>query len=179
MGNRSQAYEKGMEYFGDGIDMQESLLVAFALFEERQVRERERRITVAWSRVDYGSLGGVTVALSSLLVAEGARARADDLQVWPGPPAAGEGTVFSRFGCLTSEIQYPKRISLGQKVYSGKNTKFQSADVFKHYTVHEKKYGERAGIEDVIVSKRKAQYEAQVRVWEGYGSSGEGLVFVD
>ena len=33
-------------------------------------------------------------------------------------------------------------------------------DIFKSYTIHEKKYGDRTGIEDVITSKRKFQYEA-------------------
>ena len=32
-------------------------------------------------------------------------------------------------------------------------------EIYKAYTIHEKKYGDRAGIEDVIVSKRKFQYE--------------------
>ena len=32
-------------------------------------------------------------------------------------------------------------------------------EVYKCYTRHEKKFGDRAGIEDVIVSKRKFQYE--------------------
>ena len=32
-------------------------------------------------------------------------------------------------------------------------------EIYKSYTIHEKKYGDRAGIEDVIVSKRKFQYE--------------------
>ena len=32
-------------------------------------------------------------------------------------------------------------------------------DIYKNYTIHEKKYGDRAGIEDVIVSKRKFKYE--------------------
>ncbi|KAH8373874.1 hypothetical protein KR200_011331 [Drosophila serrata] len=32
-------------------------------------------------------------------------------------------------------------------------------ELFKAYIIHEKKYGNRAGIEDVIVSKRKYQYE--------------------
>lgn len=32
-------------------------------------------------------------------------------------------------------------------------------EIFKFYTIHEKKYGERAGIENVIVSKRRHQYE--------------------
>ncbi|VDM97122.1 unnamed protein product [Thelazia callipaeda] len=35
-------------------------------------------------------------------------------------------------------------------------------EIFKHYTIHEKKYGERAGIENVIVSKRRHQYEKQI-----------------
>ncbi|TRY65771.1 hypothetical protein TCAL_15070, partial [Tigriopus californicus] len=30
------------------------------------------------------------------------------------------------------------------------------------YTVHEKKFGERAGIETVILKKRKLQYEAEI-----------------
>lgn len=32
-------------------------------------------------------------------------------------------------------------------------------ELYKAYTIHEKKYGDRTGIEDVIVSKRKYQYE--------------------
>ena len=40
-------------------------------------------------------------------------------------------------------------------------------ELYKAYTQHEKKYGDKGGIEDVIVSKRKFQYE-EVRVaWEG------------
>lgn len=31
--------------------------------------------------------------------------------------------------------------------------------MYKAYTQHEKKYGDKGGIEDVIVSKRKFQYE--------------------
>lgn len=38
-----------------------------------------------------------------------------------------------------------------------------SQELFKNYTIHEKKYGDRAGIEDVIVSKRKFQYEEEVK----------------
>lgn len=32
-------------------------------------------------------------------------------------------------------------------------------DIYKAYTIHEKKYGDRTAIEDVIVSKRKFKYE--------------------
>ncbi|KJH49639.1 HAT repeat protein [Dictyocaulus viviparus] len=93
VGNARAVYERGMEYFGEE-NINEKLLVAFALFEERQ-KEHER------ARVIY------KYGLSHL------------------PPE-------------------------------------RTADIFKHYTVHEKKYGERAGIEDVIVSKRRTQYEKQI-----------------
>jgi crooked neck len=37
--------------------------------------------------------------------------------------------------------------------------KDKTAEVFKAFTQHEKRYGERAGIETAIVSKRRAHYE--------------------
>lgn len=40
--------------------------------------------------------------------------------------------------------------------------KDQAKELFKAYTIHEKKYGDRSGIEDVIVSKRKFQYEQEI-----------------
>lgn len=40
--------------------------------------------------------------------------------------------------------------------------KDRTQELYKAYTIHEKKYGDRAGIEDVIVSKRKFQYEQEV-----------------
>lgn len=40
--------------------------------------------------------------------------------------------------------------------------KDKTIELYKAYTVHEKKYGDRSGIEDVIVSKRKYQYEQEV-----------------
>lgn len=41
--------------------------------------------------------------------------------------------------------------------------KQKAQDLFKSYTQFEKKYGDRAGIEDVIISKRKFQYEEEVK----------------
>uniref|UniRef100_A0A1I7YZQ0 Suf domain-containing protein n=1 Tax=Steinernema glaseri TaxID=37863 RepID=A0A1I7YZQ0_9BILA len=35
----------------------------------------------------------------------------------------------------------------------------KTAEVYKHYTAHEKKYGERIDVENAIVSKRRQQYE--------------------
>ncbi|XP_053671949.1 protein crooked neck [Anopheles nili] len=40
--------------------------------------------------------------------------------------------------------------------------KDRTTELYKAYTIHEKKYGDRSGIEDVIVSKRKFQYEQEV-----------------
>ena len=40
----------------------------------------------------------------------------------------------------------------------------QAKELFKAYTLFEKKFGDRAGIEDVIISKRKFQYEEEVKV---------------
>lgn len=40
--------------------------------------------------------------------------------------------------------------------------KDKTQEIYKAYTIHEKKYGDRSGIEDVIVSKRKYQYEQEV-----------------
>lgn len=36
--------------------------------------------------------------------------------------------------------------------------------LFKQYTLYEKKYGDRAGIEDVIINKRKHQYEEELKL---------------
>jgi len=41
--------------------------------------------------------------------------------------------------------------------------KEQCAELYNAYTIHEKKFGERAGIENVIMSKRKFQYEEEVK----------------
>lgn len=40
--------------------------------------------------------------------------------------------------------------------------KDQTKELYKAYTIHEKKYGDRSGIEEVIVSKRKFQYEQEI-----------------
>ncbi|KAL6258392.1 hypothetical protein P5V15_010350 [Pogonomyrmex californicus] len=41
--------------------------------------------------------------------------------------------------------------------------KSNTQEIYKAYTIHEKKYGDRSGIEDVIVSKRKHQYEQEIK----------------
>lgn len=41
--------------------------------------------------------------------------------------------------------------------------KDQTKELYKSYTIHEKKYGDRSGIEEAIVSKRKLQYEQEIQ----------------
>lgn len=41
--------------------------------------------------------------------------------------------------------------------------KQRAEDLFKKYTMFEKRFGDRSGIEDVIVSKRKFQYEEEIK----------------
>lgn len=41
--------------------------------------------------------------------------------------------------------------------------KQQAQELFKAYTYFEKKYGDRAGIENVVISKRKFQYEEEIK----------------
>ena len=42
-------------------------------------------------------------------------------------------------------------------------SKDKAGELYKAYTIHQKKFGERDAIEDVIVSKRKYQYEEEVK----------------
>lgn len=48
--------------------------------------------------------------------------------------------------------------------------KHQAQELFKYYTMFEKKFGDRRGIEDVIVSKRRFQYEEEVKVHSELGA---------
>ncbi|CAI9717781.1 neck 1 [Octopus vulgaris] len=89
-----KVYERAVEFFGED-NMDETLLIAFAKFEEGQ-KEHER------ARAIY------KFALDGL----------------------------------------PKE---------------KCTEIYKNYTKHEKRYGDRTAIEDVIVSKRRFQYEEEVK----------------
>lgn len=41
--------------------------------------------------------------------------------------------------------------------------KDKSEEIYKYYTIHEKKYGDRAGIENIITNKRKLKYEEDLK----------------
>ena len=60
--------------------------------------------------------------------------------------------------------------------------KHLAADLYKEFISFEKQYGDRRGIEDVIVNKRRFQYESQIKedphnydAWFDYIRLEEGL----
>lgn len=77
-------------------------------------------------------------------------------------------------GCFHSVLcpsQF-ERVRVIYKYALDRIPKHQAQELFKNYTTFEKKFGDRRGIEDVIVSKRRFQYEEEVKVtvsWKGGG----------
>ena len=63
---------------------------------------------------------------------------------------------FVYFLCLPFQHERARAI---YKYALDKLPKERCEDIYKQYTIHEKKHGSRAGIEDVIVNKRKFKYE--------------------
>uniref|UniRef100_A0A673HUW6 Pre-mRNA-splicing factor Syf1/CRNKL1-like C-terminal HAT-repeats domain-containing protein n=1 Tax=Sinocyclocheilus rhinocerous TaxID=307959 RepID=A0A673HUW6_9TELE len=69
--------------------------------------------------------------------------------------------AFSRFEEKQKEFE---RVRIIYKYALDRIPKQQAQELFKNYTVFEKRFGDRRGIEDVIVSKRRFQYEEEVKV---------------
>ena len=68
--------------------------------------------------------------------------------------------AFSKFEEGCREYERSRTI---YKYSLEKIPKQEAGDLFKAYTHFEKRFGDRAGIEDVIISKRKFQYEEEVK----------------
>jgi len=68
---------------------------------------------------------------------------------------------FARFEEAQREFE---RVRVIYKYALEKIDKQHAQELFKNYTTFEKRYGDRSGIEDVIVSKRKFQYEEEVKI---------------
>uniref|UniRef100_A0A673B4Y0 Crooked neck pre-mRNA splicing factor 1 n=1 Tax=Sphaeramia orbicularis TaxID=375764 RepID=A0A673B4Y0_9TELE len=68
--------------------------------------------------------------------------------------------AFARFEETQKEFE---RVRVIYKYALDRIPKHQAQELFKNYTVFEKKFGDRRGIEDVIVSKRRFQYEEEVK----------------
>uniref|UniRef100_A0A8D3CAL9 Crooked neck-like protein 1 n=1 Tax=Scophthalmus maximus TaxID=52904 RepID=A0A8D3CAL9_SCOMX len=68
--------------------------------------------------------------------------------------------AFARFEEAQKEME---RVRVIYKYALDRIPKQQAQELFKNYTMFEKKFGDRRGIEDVIVSKRRFQYEEEVK----------------
>ncbi|KAI5609422.1 crooked neck-like protein 1, partial [Silurus asotus] len=68
--------------------------------------------------------------------------------------------AFAKFEEKQKEFE---RVRVIYKYALDQIPKQQAQELFKNYTVFEKKFGDRRGIEDVIVSKRRFQYEEEVK----------------
>uniref|UniRef100_F6WF39 Crooked neck pre-mRNA splicing factor 1 n=1 Tax=Monodelphis domestica TaxID=13616 RepID=F6WF39_MONDO len=56
-----------------------------------------------------------------------------------------------------------KKVRVIYKYALDRISKQEAQELFKNYTIFEKKFGDRRGIEDIIVSKRRFQYEEEVK----------------
>ncbi|XP_038582680.1 crooked neck-like protein 1 [Micropterus salmoides] len=68
--------------------------------------------------------------------------------------------AFAKFEETQKEFE---RVRVIYKYALDRIPKQQAQELFKYYTMFEKKFGDRRGIEDVIVSKRRFQYEEEVK----------------
>ncbi|GAB6020509.1 Crooked neck-like protein 1 [Chamberlinius hualienensis] len=71
--------------------------------------------------------------------------------------------LFIAFAKFEENQREHDRVRVIFKYALDKMPKEQAEELFKNYTIHEKKYGDRSGIEDVIVSKRRFQYEEAIK----------------
>jgi len=71
--------------------------------------------------------------------------------------------LFVAFAKFEENQREHDRVRVIYKYALDRIPKDHAQELFKNYTIHEKKYGDRTGIEDVIVSKRKFQYEEAIK----------------
>ncbi|XP_072167131.1 crooked neck-like protein 1 [Diadema setosum] len=71
--------------------------------------------------------------------------------------------LYISFAKFEERQKEHERAKVIYKYALGNMDKEHAQELFKNYTIHEKKYGDRAGIEDVIISKRRYQYEEEVK----------------
>ncbi|XP_033859754.1 crooked neck-like protein 1 [Acipenser ruthenus] len=71
--------------------------------------------------------------------------------------------LFVAFAKFEEKQKEFERVRVIYKYALDRIPKQQAQELFKTYTVFEKRFGDRRGIEDVIVSKRRFQYEEEVK----------------
>nr|CAB3233887.1 crooked neck-like protein 1 [Phallusia mammillata] len=74
-----------------------------------------------------------------------------------------EPNLFVNFARFEERQKEYERARVIYKYAIDRIDKQLAGDLFKAYTIFEKKFGNRSGIENVIVSKRKFQYEEEVK----------------
>ncbi|XP_075872014.1 crooked neck-like protein 1 isoform X2 [Nelusetta ayraudi] len=74
-----------------------------------------------------------------------------------------EENLFVAFAKFEETQKEFERVRVIYKYALERIPKHQAQELFKFYTMFEKKFGDRRGIEDVIVSKRRFQYEEEVK----------------
>ncbi|KAK3745548.1 hypothetical protein QZH41_012464 [Actinostola sp. cb2023] len=72
--------------------------------------------------------------------------------------------LFLAFGRFEESCKEHDRVRVIYKYALDNLPKEQCQELYKSYTQHEKKFGDKGGIENVIVSKRKFQYEEEVKI---------------
>lgn len=71
-------------------------------------------------------------------------------------------TLFIGFAQFEESQKEHERARVIYKYALDKMPKDKCADLYKAYTIHEKKFGEKVGIENVIMKKRRLQYEEEI-----------------
>merc|ERR1739838_972263 len=70
--------------------------------------------------------------------------------------------LFIGFAQFEESQKEHERARVIYKYALDKMPKEKTADLYKAYTIHEKKFGEKVGIESVIMKKRRLQYEEEI-----------------
>uniref|UniRef100_A0A8C0GMA7 Crooked neck pre-mRNA splicing factor 1 n=1 Tax=Chelonoidis abingdonii TaxID=106734 RepID=A0A8C0GMA7_CHEAB len=71
--------------------------------------------------------------------------------------------LFVAFAKFEENQKEFERVRVIYKYALDRIPKQEAQELFKNYTIFEKKFGDRRGIEDIIVSKRRFQYEEEVK----------------
>ncbi|PIO04622.1 hypothetical protein AB205_0061070 [Aquarana catesbeiana] len=71
--------------------------------------------------------------------------------------------LYVAFAKFEENQKESERVRVIYKYALDRISKQHAQELFKNYTIFEKKYGDRRGIEDIIVNKRRFQYEEEVK----------------
>jgi len=94
--------------------------------------------------------------------------------------------VFIAYARFEAKLKEYERARAIYKFALDRMPRSKSVNLHKHYTTFEKQFGDQEGVEDVVLSKRRVQYEEQVKqdprsydTWFDYARLEESLGDVD